>query len=109
MIAVDWGTSSFRAYRVRDDGTIQEQRNSGEGLLSVQGGRFADVLTRQIGDWRAIDAGPVIMCGMVGSRQGWIEVPYVSCPAGGDEIAGGLRYVSWGEGDRAWVVPGVSH
>ena len=47
------------------------------------------------------------MSGMVGSRQGWAEVPYASCPAGAAEIASGLREVRWGD-RRAWIAPGLS-
>jgi len=43
---------------------------------------------------------------MIGSRQGWREVPYVPCPAGIAEVAEGLERVDWGEGD-AWLVPGL--
>jgi len=52
-------------------------------------------------------AAPIVMSGMVGSRQGWIEAPYVQCPAGLAEIAAAMREVHWGE-RRAWIVPGLS-
>src|SRR3546814_18854830 len=48
------------------------------------------------------------MSGMIGSRQGWREVPYVACPAEPAEIAQGLERVDWGEGQaEAWIVPGL--
>ena len=50
---------------------------------------------------------PIVMAGMVGSRQGWLDVPYVACPAGFDEIAAAMRDVRWG-GRRAWIVPGLT-
>ena len=34
-----------------------------------------------LGDWSDV-AAPRIACGMIGSRQGWVEAPYVDCPAG---------------------------
>ena len=34
----------------------------------------------------------VIASGMIGSRQGWIEAPYLDCPIGPDELAGHLTY-----------------
>src|SRR3546814_20842089 len=50
----------------------------------------------------------VVMSGMIGSRQGWREVPYVACPAEPAEIAQGLERVDWGEGEaEAWIVPGL--
>jgi 2-dehydro-3-deoxygalactonokinase len=48
------------------------------------------------------------MSGMIGSRQGWKEAPYVACPAGEAEIAARVVDVSWGDRRRAWIVPGLS-
>jgi 2-dehydro-3-deoxygalactonokinase len=107
MIAVDWGTSSFRAYRLSVDGGVAERRSAPLGILHVEGGRFAQALEGQIGDWLAAGEAPVVMSGMIGSRQGWAEAPYASCPAGAAEIAAGLREVRWGE-RRAWIAPGLS-
>ena len=50
---------------------------------------------------------PVVMSGMIGSRQGWVEVPYAACPAGLDEIAAGMRKVAWNRGE-AWIAPGLT-
>ena len=102
MIAIDWGTTSFRAYRLGADGRILESRSAPKGILAVQPGNFPDALEEQIGDWR--DETPIVMSGMVGSRQGWVEAPYVPCPAGLDDIAGAMREV----GKGIWIVPGVS-
>jgi 2-dehydro-3-deoxygalactonokinase len=83
MIAVDWGSSSLRAWRLDDGGSILEQRRSDLGVLSCDG-RFAEVLTAQINGW---DDARIMMCGMIGGRGGWKEAPYVECPAGTREIA----------------------
>lgn len=104
MIAVDWGTSSFRAYRLSAEGRILEQRQAAKGILAVAPGQFARALEEQIAGW---DERPVVMSGMVGSRQGWVEVPYVQCPASLDAVAAHLRKVSWGTRE-AWIVPGLS-
>ncbi len=107
MIAVDWGTSSFRAYRLGPDGGVLERRSAPLGIMQVEGGRFAEALESQVGDWLAAGNAPVVMSGMIGSRQGWIEVPYASCPADAAQIAAGLREVRWDE-RRAWIAPGLS-
>lgn len=104
MIAIDWGTSSFRAYRLDALGSILESRASKQGILNVAPGQFARILEEQIRGW---EEGPIVMSGMVGSRQGWAEAPYVPCPAGFDEIAASLHEVRWG-GRSAWIVPGLS-
>jgi 2-dehydro-3-deoxygalactonokinase len=101
MIAVDWGTSSLRCYRLDSQGTIVDSRSSGDGILNVAPGQFPGVLDRQIAGWSET---LIVMSGMVGSRQGWKEAPYVQCPAGFDEIAANLVEVRPG----VWIVPGLS-
>lgn len=107
MIAVDWGTSSFRAYRLDAAGAVLEQRSTAAGLLACQG-RFESMLAQQLGGW---DDRLVVMAGMIGSRNGWCEVPYVACPAGLDELAAGLIEVAAASlpGRRVFIVPGLSH
>jgi 2-dehydro-3-deoxygalactonokinase len=104
MIAIDWGTSSFRAYRLDARGHILESRASSQGILNVAPGQFPRVLEDQIRGWAEA---PIVMSGMVGSRQGWVEAPYVQCPAGFDEIAAKLVNAGWANRD-AWIVPGLS-
>lgn len=107
MIGVDWGTSSFRAYRLAADGAVLERREAARGILQVEAGRFADVLRDAVGDWIAAGERRVLLSGMVGSRQGWVEVPYVPCPAGLAELAAGLASVPF-EGAEVLLVPGMS-
>jgi 2-dehydro-3-deoxygalactonokinase len=107
MIAVDWGTSSFRAYRLDSAGALLEQRSDSIGLLACQG-RFEPMLAQQLAGW---DDELILMAGMIGSRNGWREVPYVSCPAGLDEIAAGLLSVVADSlpGRRIFIAPGLCH
>jgi 2-dehydro-3-deoxygalactonokinase len=107
MIAVDWGTSSFRAYRLDRSGAILEQRSAAAGLLACAG-RFEAVLAEQIGGW---DDATIVMAGMIGSRSGWLEVPYVDCPAGLEDIAAAMREASAATliGRRIWIAPGLVH
>jgi len=110
MIAVDWGGSSLRIYRLAADGTLLGRRRGNEGALACAG-RFGKVLSALIGDW---DDPLVVMAGMVGARGGWIEVPYVNCPAGASALAGGMLRLDAsreapGFADRAfWCVPGMA-
>ncbi len=110
LIGLDWGTSAFRAYRLAADGTILERRAAEAGILAVPGGDFAGELVRQIGDWLAAAPElPLLASGMIGSRQGWIEVPYARCPAGAAELVAGLVEHRTATGTRLWFVPGLSH
>ena len=85
-----------------------ERRETDRGILSVHDGGFAAVLREVAGDWLRDDRGPLLASGMIGSRQGWIEAPYVACPAGIDQIAAALVPLPADAGVRGWIVPGVS-
>jgi 2-dehydro-3-deoxygalactonokinase len=105
LIAVDWGTSSLRVYRLDAAGQVLEQRSTSVGLMACQG-RFEAVLAEQIAGW---DEPLIVMAGMIGSRNGWFEVPYVATPAGRREIGAGLRDVSAVSlpGRRIVIAPGL--
>jgi 2-dehydro-3-deoxygalactonokinase len=105
MIAIDWGTTSLRAFRLDADGRVLEQRRSAQGIIKAAG-HFADVLREAIAGW---DDTLVVMAGMIGSRQGWFEMPYVDCPAGLDEIAAAMQRLpdTALAGRELWIVPGL--
>ncbi len=81
MIGVDWGTSSFRAYRLGAAGEIAAGVESARGITTVADGDFSRVLAEELGPWLADGETRVLMAGMVGSQQGWREAPYIACPA----------------------------
>lgn len=105
MIAVDWGTSSLRAYLLDASGQVRAQRRSDQGILAAAG-RFAAVLAELIGEW----PGDILLCGMIGSRNGWIEQPYLPCPADADALAAAMQPHQAAElpGRTLWFVPGVA-
>jgi len=107
MIGVDWGTSNFRAYRLAPDGTILERRIAPRGILQVVGPAFGETLQAEIGDWLLGGEERVLLCGMIGSRQGWQEAGYVPCPVGIAELAGAIVPVPF-RNARVKLVPGVS-
>jgi 2-dehydro-3-deoxygalactonokinase len=107
MIGIDWGTSSFRAFRLDGAGRVLERRAAPRGIMAVEGGRFAEELLRQTGDWQADGETRVLLAGMVGSRQGWREAPYLPCPAGAAEIAAAVLPVPF-DGADVLLVPGLT-
>jgi 2-dehydro-3-deoxygalactonokinase len=78
------------------------------GVLTVAKGEHEEVLGGLIGDWLA-ESGPlpVLMAGMVGSRQGWVEAPYADCPAGLPEIASAMAAIDTRAMGAIGVAPGV--
>jgi 2-dehydro-3-deoxygalactonokinase len=105
FIAIDWGTTSFRAYLVGSDGAVQDQVADSEGILAVKGGDFEVALERHIGHWST--ALPVVASGMITSRQGWIELPYAECPAGPAELANSIHLHVAKSGRRIHFLTGL--
>ena len=103
LIAVDWGTSHARAYLVDGRGAVVGQRVAPIGVGVVRDGDFRAAFAGLLGDWAAL-AVPRVASGMIGSRQGWVEVPYVHCPADASALAAGIVHTPGGE---LAVVPGV--
>lgn len=75
-IAVDWGTSHLRAWLMSAEDQVIERRQSDAGMGGLAAAEFPAALRALVGDF----AGPVVACGMVGSRQGWAEAPYATVP-----------------------------
>ena len=110
LIGLDWGTSSFRAYRIDGAGAVLERKSAPAGIMQIEDGDFERALERQVGPWLddAPDR-PVIACGMIASRQGWVEAPYATCPAGIDDLARALLRHATGRGRAIHFVPGLSY
>ena len=109
LIAVDWGTTRFRAFLVAADGTVLAKTVADDGILNVAPGGFPAVLAKHCGAWLANNPDiQVVMAGMVGSRNGWIEAPYRQCPATVSDLAASMISVSYDERRIVWIVPGLS-
>ncbi|MCE9518120.1 MAG: 2-dehydro-3-deoxygalactonokinase [Verrucomicrobia bacterium] len=107
IIGLDWGTSTLRAYLLADGGAIVESAARPWGIQHVPDGNFAKMLSDTIGGWQIRHAGlPIIASGMIGSRGGWREVPYASCPVDPATLAAGLLTVESING-CVHLVPGV--
>jgi 2-dehydro-3-deoxygalactonokinase len=80
-VAVDWGTSSFRLWLIDRAGHVLAERRSGEGMLAAAKAGFPTVLQSHLAAIAAPGHLPVLVCGMAGARQGWVEAGYVDTPA----------------------------
>lgn len=90
LIGLDWGTSSLRAYLIGKGGAVLDGIASDQGIMHVPGGDFDRALQRLIAPWRSHGILPVIASGMITSRNGWVETPYVAVPGGAKELAGAV-------------------
>ncbi len=108
FIVADWGTTRFRGYLVEGE-TILDRVSSDEGVSALKSGEHRDVFLRQCGRWlEAEPDAPVLLVGMVGSREGWVVAPYATCPADAAEIARSMIPVDLGGGRQAHIVPGLT-
>ncbi|WP_433588397.1 2-dehydro-3-deoxygalactonokinase [Pseudomonas koreensis] len=119
LIALDWGTTSLRAYKLAAGAMVLEQRALSSGIMQlpktsrvINGGECADgfelAFEDACGDW--LDAQPdlpVIACGMVGSAQGWREAAYCETPANVAHLGNSLQTLVSLRGKRVHIVPGV--
>jgi len=104
LVAVDWGTSRFRAFRIGAGGAVLDRAASDDGMASIPTGGFAAVLERHCGPWmRESPEAPVLLVGMVGSRNGWAEAAYAPCPASPASVAAAMLSMP----GRISIVPGV--
>lgn len=87
VIAVDWGTSSFRLWVMAADGTVRNETRGSEGMAHCVTSGFAPVLAAHLERAGAPEDWPVLVCGMAGARQGWAEAPYADLPAPVSAIA----------------------
>ncbi|MBI3728952.1 MAG: 2-dehydro-3-deoxygalactonokinase, partial [Burkholderiales bacterium] len=84
LIGIDWGSTGLRIFLIAQNGQLIDSREAASGISVMQGGQaaYVQVLQELAGDWLASwpDV-PLLACGMVGSKHGWQEVPYVQSPA----------------------------
>ena len=106
MIGVDWGTSSLRATRLVN-GQITDTHASAAGIMAVAEGGFEATLRAAVGPWLAQGETCILMSGMIGSRQGWVEASYLPCPADAAALAHNLTPVPF-DGATLHIVPGLS-
>jgi len=81
-VAVDWGTSNLRAWGIAADGSVALERHSDKGMGRLTRDQFPAALSDLLDGVSATRSGPldVLICGMAGARQGWLEAPYLVAP-----------------------------
>ncbi|MBV9980456.1 2-dehydro-3-deoxygalactonokinase [Bradyrhizobium sp.] len=104
--AVDWGTSSFRGWLMSAGGEVLAESRGSEGMLHCSGTGFAPVLRDHLARLGAPEEIPVLICGMAGARQGWIEAPYLKTPTRLDALHEGAIRVDAAADIR--ILPGLA-
>ena len=108
-VAVDWGTSRVRLWTVDGRGSVLRTASSERGMSRLAPDEFEPELLRLLGnELPAGRATPVVCCGMVGAREGWMQAGYREVPC--DPSAAGHATLAPALDRRldVHVVPGLS-
>ncbi|MEP0566014.1 MAG: 2-dehydro-3-deoxygalactonokinase, partial [Paracoccaceae bacterium] len=90
LVGIDWGTSSLRAFLIGAGGEVLDSIMSDEGIMHVPDRDFDAVFDRVVGSLPVGPGLPVLMSGMITSRNGWVETPYAQLPLGAERLAGSI-------------------
>jgi 2-dehydro-3-deoxygalactonokinase len=107
IAAVDWGTTRLRLWLLDAAGAVLAERRGDDGLISARDKGFSAVLESHLAALAAPKDLSIIICGMAGSRQGWLEAPYVDTPAPLAAVLEGAARVP-GERRDIRIVPGMA-
>ncbi|MDP9128183.1 MAG: 2-dehydro-3-deoxygalactonokinase [Pseudomonadota bacterium] len=120
-ILIDWGSTNFRAFFMENGRPVQRLNLAGQGIFksfapsaSSRIGDYSAFLERELAAWlTSKPKASVLMCGMVGSREGWVPTPFAPLPVSFDDLAARLYHLtpeqrgSLPDCDIA-IVPGIS-
>jgi 2-dehydro-3-deoxygalactonokinase len=116
LIALDWGTTTFRAWLLDGAGSVLDTVRTGDGALTISGPAdsdrerataFEQAFTRLCRPWLDDHPGvPVLCAGMAGSNHGWAEAGYLDVPAALSDLGKRLTVVPAGD-SVVHIVPGL--
>jgi len=104
LIGLDWGSTRLRAYRFDEVGGVADTRALPWGSRQLPQGGFEEAFARAVEGW---PHAPVLACGMVGSRGGWREVPYLDTPCRLEALGRSLTAIDAPDGRTVHIVPGL--
>ena len=105
FVAIDWGTSSFRAWLIERD-QVSDYLQTDQGVKNFASGTHPAYLTEVLGKWQG-QYQFIIAIGMIGSNIGLHETNFSSLPIDIDEVSNSLVQVPNFE-PALYIVPGVS-
>lgn len=108
LLGIDWGTSNRRAYLLDENGKLVRQHDDDSGILKVAGDFKASLAA--LLETLALDRADVVMSGMVGSRSGWREAPYLEVSSPLSRLPESMIEIDSGlPGVRCRIAPGYSY
>lgn len=108
LLGIDWGSSNRRAYLLDQAGALVRRHEDDCGMLSASG-RFPQALQMLL-ELLGLTQANVLMSGMVGSRSGWQQVPYVDTAVPLAQLSQHLQAVPFDRpGVQCAIVPGYRY
>ena len=108
LIGIDWGTSSLRAFLIGAGGEVLDHVSKPLGIMHIKDGDFEGSFKDLVRPWQQATGLPIIASGMITSRNGWIETPYVSVPSGVQQLADALVSHKISDGTTVTFVTGMT-
>jgi len=114
LMGADWGSTGLRLFLIGAGGEVLDTRAGAQGSTAMNGSAdaYLAALDALAGDWlSAAPDLPLVVCGMAGSKHGWHEIPYATCPAEVDNLLATTAPLpalpAAGGGRRMAIVPGL--
>ncbi|WP_417715348.1 2-dehydro-3-deoxygalactonokinase [Roseibium aestuarii] len=107
-IAVDWGTSRLRVFAMDANDRPIASASSDKGMGQLSRDAFEEALAELVSGWLADGPRPMIACGMVGARQGWIEAAYGPVPGPALSETGLVRAPATDPALALRILPGLA-
>ncbi|SNY89980.1 2-dehydro-3-deoxygalactonokinase [Cohaesibacter sp. ES.047] len=104
-VGIDWGTTNIRAYLLDASARILDKHTLARHIKDCNDDGWTTVYQTLIEGWNVTDETPVIICGMAGSKFGWVEAPYASCPAGVSDLV--AKAVHPDDIENIMILPGL--
>ena len=109
-IAVDWGTTRLRVWAMDAKDRALGRVESHFGMRGLRSGLFESALLTLLTGEKWLTPGKtltVVICGMAGAREGWVDASYRDVPARPADGARAVRAPSTAPGLQAWILPGL--
>lgn len=109
-IGVDWGITHLRCYALDEEGNLLDSASSKDGISKIKDAKFEEALLTVIDPW--LESGkvtPILTCGMVGSRNGWIETPFQKTPCKPCDFEQFVKITGNDSRIKIYVIPGVAN
>jgi 2-dehydro-3-deoxygalactonokinase len=104
FLAIDWGTTNLRAWRLGPGGEVRQQADFPLGVSRLAPGEAAARFENEVRPALGAQDLPAVLCGMVGSTLGWTIARYIPCPANLESLAAAM--IEPAPGVR--IVPGLT-